>query len=131
MSTPVELWTEALRSGEYMQGTGNLCKVDTDGNKEYCCLGVACEMYQKHGPGDLEVHPSSDYVDDDVMKIDNSIRYGESNSYLPYKVVAWLKPEIGDIDERQYAYVDKNDISSWSFDEIANLVEEDVKLRAS
>lgn len=32
-------WLDALKSGEYQQGTKFLCK---DG--KYCCLGVACEV---------------------------------------------------------------------------------------
>jgi hypothetical protein len=35
-------WVAALRSGEYQQGKDWLCK---DGN--YCCLGVACDIYDK------------------------------------------------------------------------------------
>ena len=34
-------WVEALRSGEYKQGTGRLRSGD-----EYCCLGVACDVYR-------------------------------------------------------------------------------------
>jgi len=32
----LERWYEALRSGEYKQGTQNLCNLD----EEFCCLGV-------------------------------------------------------------------------------------------
>ena len=35
-------WIKALLSGEYQQGTGRLKR---DGN--YCCLGVACDVYRK------------------------------------------------------------------------------------
>jgi len=33
-------WLEALRSGEYKQGTGVLCNLQN----QYCCLGVLCEV---------------------------------------------------------------------------------------
>lgn len=33
-----DAWCKALRSGEYRQGTGQLC-----GDHEYCCLGVLCD----------------------------------------------------------------------------------------
>jgi hypothetical protein len=36
-----KLWVDALRSGKYEQGTG----VMKDG-EEFCCLGVACEVYR-------------------------------------------------------------------------------------
>lgn len=34
-------WLDALRSGEYEQGTGALCD-----NNKYCCLGVGCEVLE-------------------------------------------------------------------------------------
>lgn len=37
-----ELWVEALRSGKYKQGTGNLYRHDSD---SYCCLGVWCDVH--------------------------------------------------------------------------------------
>jgi hypothetical protein len=33
-------WVQALRSGDYEQGTGCLHKGDT-----FCCLGVLCDLY--------------------------------------------------------------------------------------
>ena len=33
-------WDEALRSGRYVQGTGQLRKVDPLGQVRHCCLGV-------------------------------------------------------------------------------------------
>lgn len=42
MSTNMELWIAALRSGEYEQITGTLsCDTNTAGVIGYCCLGVA------------------------------------------------------------------------------------------
>lgn len=39
-----EKWIEALESGEYKQGNGMLA-IDTElGEKQYCCLGVACRI---------------------------------------------------------------------------------------
>ena len=37
-------WVAALRSGEWQQGTGRLCSVGQDGEKRYCCLGVALAL---------------------------------------------------------------------------------------
>jgi hypothetical protein len=42
MRKSVKLWLKALRSGRYAQTTGVLH--DKDG---YCCLGVACAVYNK------------------------------------------------------------------------------------
>lgn len=37
-------WLAALRSGKYKQGRGYLLEIDDQGNKTYCCLGVACKV---------------------------------------------------------------------------------------
>lgn len=49
-----ELWYEALLSGEYSQCTGSL-----QDNSGYCCLGVACMVYEKatDNNGLLPRHP--------------------------------------------------------------------------
>lgn len=39
-------WAEALESGEYEQGVGNLRRLD-DGAPRYCCLGVLSDLYIK------------------------------------------------------------------------------------
>jgi hypothetical protein len=41
MTTPLKLWTTALRSDEYKQTTGCLSRY-----QKFCCLGVACELYR-------------------------------------------------------------------------------------
>ena len=38
-------WVEALRSGKYEQGSGALKRRVDDGEYEFCCLGVACELF--------------------------------------------------------------------------------------
>lgn len=40
-----QLWIEALESGKYQQGKGQL----RNANGEYCCLGVLCELAAKEG----------------------------------------------------------------------------------
>lgn len=39
-----EVWTAALRSGNFEQGLGQLKRTLLSGNKEYCCLGVLEEV---------------------------------------------------------------------------------------
>jgi hypothetical protein len=43
-----ELWVQALESGAYDRGTGQLA-YDHNGQRQFCCLGVACEVAIKHG----------------------------------------------------------------------------------
>lgn len=46
MNDNAKKWVAALRSGEYMQGLRALVDGDC-----YCCLGVACKVYEKEvGP---------------------------------------------------------------------------------
>lgn len=44
-----KLWVEALRSGEYSQGYGQLKLVGPEGSVKHCCLGVLCEVAVKQG----------------------------------------------------------------------------------
>lgn len=41
-----DLWIAALRSGDFVQGTGRLCQTDGAGNKKYCCLGVLSHIHK-------------------------------------------------------------------------------------
>ena len=45
-----KIWVEALRSGKYKQGYGRL-RVSMEHMQSedgFCCLGVACDLYQQH-----------------------------------------------------------------------------------
>jgi len=45
-----QLWLEALRSGDYVQGRGQLAHIDASGRRvSHCCLGVLCELAVKDG----------------------------------------------------------------------------------
>lgn len=37
-------WRDALKSGKYKKGIGQLCYKDSEGVKRYCCLGVKAEL---------------------------------------------------------------------------------------
>lgn len=65
-----KLWVEALRSGEYEQTDGALRYED-----KFCCLGVACDLYRKHGGG-------PEWGPNDV--------YDAKVDYLPKSVMDWL-----------------------------------------
>lgn len=41
-------WIKALRSGEYVQTTGLLVRVEKEGDS-FCCLGVLCELAVQAG----------------------------------------------------------------------------------
>jgi hypothetical protein len=77
--TPVQLLIEALRSGNYTQGRSRLAGFDLSQKQwQYCCLGVACELYQEHVGGlPVEIR-------------DGEKLYDRQNSHLPEKVRKWL-----------------------------------------
>lgn len=48
----LRLWLDALRSGDYQQGSGSL----RPSQDAYCCLGVLCDVYQREtGNGEFDV----------------------------------------------------------------------------
>jgi hypothetical protein len=116
-------WVNALRSGRYKQGRGALRRI-TGSGEEYCCLGVLCQLA----------------VDDDVAKCEaeeNLFMYECGNrtaSSLPNGVAKWARlpdfqfspkvsiPYEGHI--RKFPLFVLNDVLNYSFEEIADLIEE-------
>lgn len=112
-----DLWVKALRSGEFKQGKGRLeRRGDT---KEYCCLGVLCELALLEGV--MDYHPLYGYGELDVI--------GAYNNYtLPLTVQNWAgiqtgNPEINSIGRLSHL----NDVKGKSFSEIANIIEKHYK----
>ena len=116
----VKKWVKALRSGEYEQGEGNLCKEDEiSGECEYCCLGVACDIFVE---GDWIEHPN--YY---------AWSIGDHKSF--YMPGIWTEttsfPSLETLKEMglDVAYAQKlaelND-KGWSFKKIANKIEKDL-----
>jgi hypothetical protein len=106
----VRLWVEALRSGKYRQGQGQL-KTSTG---EYCCLGVACEV---SGLGTWS--DSREYA----------VGSWGSRSTLPLPVMEWYGFESGDPRVNWYdgrpAVSRLNDNAGATFDQIAYAIEKE------
>lgn len=109
-----ELWVQALRSGEYVQGTGFLNK---DGR--FCCLGVLCEVLDKSKLMDIykEAPNNSSFV---------SYRFivnGESSlwtsSSLPNNARNKARLSMYAVGE----LVRMNDFEDADFDQIADYIE--------
>jgi hypothetical protein len=114
-------WLEALRSGDYTQGTGKLAGPDVEnGEPSYCCLGVLCDVAVKEGvipPPYQEMMPQGRYY----------LRFVDEGGYLPTLVMKWaelasVNPTIG----RNGDY--RRQVSSWNdsgtpFSEIADMIE--------
>lgn len=117
------LWLEALRSGHYDQGVGNLKAGDPD-NPAYCCLGVLCELAVSAGvikPGERR---------EDALN-DPAYYFSGQNEFLPAEVMTWAN-----IDSSNGTYEDTNDYymadqcltdhndNGMSFTHLADLIED-------
>lgn len=77
------LWVRALRSGKYKQGRQVL-----NSPKGFCCLGVACDLYQKHR---RKLHKK--LLEERVAmdsQVEGAISYDGEWNILPEKVRVWL-----------------------------------------
>ncbi len=119
------LWVQALRSGDYEQTQGALCRTRDSGpggnltprQAGYCCLGVACDVYQKN-EGGLRLGTDDD-LDDGYQTFD-----GEEG-VLPDIVADWLGiTHAGDLENNdRTSLVDMNDEGA-TFSEIADLIDD-------
>lgn len=113
MNDNAKKWVKVLRSGEYPQGT---CYLNRDG--KFCCLGVACELYQKE-TGALTVRENNSIV-----------TYQGLDGALPNLVKDWLglSSVTGSFYELNIteSLAGKND-SGFSFNEIADIIESEPK----
>lgn len=121
MNSEVKIkWVAALRSNKYKQTTGIL----SDGEGSFCCLGVLCDIAVTEGiiaEGRTRFGDKVYYTDDTT----------ESSAYLVPAVQEWAGiTETGTIpynSEKPVGYptlADLNDRAGYSFEEIANVIEE-------
>lgn len=109
----VRLWVDALRSGRFEQAEGGLRQ-----GKQFCCLGVACEVAREEG---LDLHVQHEGG--------NGWSYNGEVSTLPIEVVDWLgmrsaNPWISiDPGGNRIAATVANDMKHWTFAEIADGLE--------
>lgn len=95
MSKPIEKesvkkWVKALRSGEFKQGKGYLASVDRKGSESYCCLGVACKLFQRENPEAIKVTKVDGVPFVNGENITEIIQFNGENLYLPKEVRDWL-----------------------------------------
>lgn len=127
-----ELWTGALRSGDYEQGQEALRVAggEEDGSADtYCCLGVACEVYRKEtGEGEWVKREDGFWVFR-VGGPDDHGYYDQSWSGLPHKVAEWYGVRQSELtvdfnDDRRNSLTNLNDNEGQSFEQIADLIDE-------
>lgn len=123
----IKLWIEALRSGKYKQGQYRLRQ-----NNEFCCLGVACEIYDLIHANELpKLKECEDYYENN------------NNQTLPLIIGEWLgvddcNPSINITEimmekypelelysfEKTITLAELNDDVQLSFDQIADIIED-------
>lgn len=97
-------WVKALRSGEYNQCTSQL-----QDHKGYCCLGVACAVYEKETGNEL-------YKENGQYNSGNL-----TDSYQEVKKWLGLNTSIGSYKGGNLAAL--NDIENYTFKQIADVIE--------
>jgi hypothetical protein len=112
-----EQWVNALRSGEYTQGTGRLATIRPD-HIEYCCLGVLCELAVKNGLAVKSVQSNSFFRYYSPNNINDS-----NTATLPNCVLEWAE-----LKDRQGWSTNEDSLTSLndhgkSFEEIAQVIE--------
>ena len=105
-------WVAALRSGEYKQCRNTLCKIDKDGNRSYCCLGVANVLFNLNS---ADLHNLNNTAHKEVFGLGNSIGGTRYFGSIKYK------------DNVYNCLAQAND-SGLSFDDIANIIEANPEL---
>ena len=116
MNENAKKWVEALRSGEYEQGVSYL-HINRDDGEDFCCLGVACELYQKENGSPLMQETLHSKI----------VTYNSCRSILPYVVKDWLGLRTNSgvfytTDEDYEELTVLND-KGVAFDEISNIIE--------
>lgn len=118
-------WTDALRSGTYTQGEGQL----RDQDDNFCCLGVLCQIAAQEGviPPAKVMEGWTDYTYGNPTAID------QRTGVLPPSVQEWAFEDYDDSLKAQANYEDPimgdHHASNWNddydadFQKIANLVE--------
>lgn len=122
-------WIDALRSGEYNQGSYKL----RSGNG-YCCLGVLCDIYAKENNSNEWDFFSYDKCSDEENPQPLDCWYfGTESEVLPQSVMDWAgltvdNPQVlttygNDNDCDLYQISDLND-AGYSFTQLANIIQQ-------
>ena len=120
-----EKWVQALRSGEYKQGSDVLHNTS---NNTYCCLGVLCDIYQKEGNKFNSVSEGSWGVQtDNGFENLPATFFDDRPDVLPEVVMKWadISCSSGSFGDSNLAAL--NDDDGYTFDEIATVIEANVE----
>lgn len=109
-------WLDRLRSGEYVQ-----TKFALKDREGYCCLGVLCEVAVDNNAIKYYPGPNWGYAK-------NDLEFLRSKGTPPKEVAFWAGLDAVDpivqYDGEEYRLARLNDIVELTFEEIADLIEE-------
>ena len=109
-----DLWVAALRSGTYTQTTGSLQNA-----YGFCCMGVLCDLYRQHVGGGWKTHETGLTLFAD--KAGNTCF-----ETCTAGVVRWAGLAGGNPKVSQKRLSEWNDNEKISFQQIANLINENL-----
>lgn len=114
-----KMWVDALRSGQYKQGTDALYTPETN---SYCCLGVLCDLYKKQIGSTSSITALSDDGEGahPGQLVQNWAGLTRKNPRLQYN--DRFTP-VADLNDGTFLFSDKPS-KQLSFAEIADLIEE-------
>lgn len=122
-------WVADLRSGEYKQAKGVLCRLNPDGSVYgHCCLGVLQERAIKNGivsPLIRDSAPNSarTYIDRHGNTYTAMLMLEVTRAAGVFDVrVSLIDPD--DVDER-HELTELNDTYGWTFEQIADAIEKE------
>ncbi|HEY6018332.1 MAG TPA: hypothetical protein VIY48_00070 [Candidatus Paceibacterota bacterium] len=129
-----ELWTEALRSGDYDQATGTLVSVDGSNGEivGYCCLGVLCDLAVSAGVAVEYEGPKKHVGEYDPTDPEDvywtGVKYDSSDALLPMSVMNWagMGANDGSWGDSPDSLAVLND-AGFTFDRIARIINKNVE----
>ena len=119
-------WIDALRSGDYEQGSEKLRSVTG-----YCCLGVLCDLYAREHDTQWEFRGYDELSDETNPHPMDYWYFDEQSEFLPYSVMDWAglkthNPSMR-VDSDDDFYTDEianlND-SGYTFNDLSKLIEQ-------
>lgn len=108
-------WLKALRNDKYKQTTGTLCRGEGE-NREYCCLGVLCDLYKTTELGKKARAKWVENGDTDL------IGFRLSSTVFTRMPSVSIRKNLGLLSKEADTLADMNDCGK-SFKQIANYIE--------
>lgn len=130
--TVKEKWINALTSGEYKQTKDVLCRINSDGSKSYCCLGVLTDLYQKECDTNTELKKLEESIEFPTSPSEKCIGYGDlsrtvlisNQGTLSNSVVEWseLSNRRGYFNDGEHNSLSRQNDNGKTFEEIAEII---------